>query len=140
MVSKLWEATSYSSAGMVYFVLCPLVRVSQKWWSLGDSGIFYNTKMELCLLQTCQTPMRPITPNNLLDSICWSISEPTSAASIYTDSLSVEDPSENHSSIFFDAKGVVKDSEVASFSNSTRSLTERLLTFSVSLDSSLLFF
>ncbi|KAJ1382262.1 BRCT domain [Sesbania bispinosa] len=73
--------------------------------------------------ETCQTPIRPITPNNLLDSICWSISEPTSSASIYTDSFSVEDPSENHTSIFFDAKGDGKDSE-ASFSNSTRTLTE----------------
>ncbi|KAG5065440.1 hypothetical protein AAZX31_04G056200 [Glycine max] len=74
-------------------------------------------------MQTCQTPIRPITPNNLLDSICWSISESTSAASIYTDSFSVEDPSENHTSIFFYAKGDGKDSE-ASFSNSTRPLTE----------------
>ncbi|KAK7410184.1 hypothetical protein VNO78_00769 [Psophocarpus tetragonolobus] len=74
-------------------------------------------------MQTCQTPIRPITPNNMLDSICWSISESTSTASIYTDSFSVEDPSENHTSIFFDAKGDGKDSE-ASFSNSTRPLTE----------------
>ncbi|XP_054818856.1 uncharacterized protein LOC129318227 isoform X3 [Prosopis cineraria] len=73
-------------------------------------------------MQTCQTPMRPITPNNLLDSICWSISEPTSTASIYTDSLS-EDPNETHFSTFCDSKGAVKDSE-ASFSNSTRPLTE----------------
>ncbi|KAI9118356.1 hypothetical protein K1719_010688 [Acacia pycnantha] len=74
-------------------------------------------------MQTCQTPMRPITPNNLLDSICWSISEPTSTASIYTDSFSVEDASENHFSTFGDAKGAVKDLE-ASFSNSTRPLRE----------------
>ncbi|XP_027904451.1 uncharacterized protein LOC114164122 isoform X1 [Vigna unguiculata] len=74
-------------------------------------------------MQTCQTPIRPITPTNLLDSICWSISDSTSTASIYTDSFSVEDPSENHASIFFDAKGDGKDSE-ASFSNSTRPLTE----------------
>ena len=78
------------------------------------------------ILQTCQTPIRPITPNNLLDCICWSISDSTSTASIYTDSFSVEDPSENHASIYFDAKGDGKDSE-ASFSNSTRPLTERLL-------------
>lgn len=77
-------------------------------------------------LQTCQTPIRPITPTNLLDSICWSLSDPTSAASIYTDSFSVEDNTENHTSIFFDAKGDGKDSE-ASFSNSTRPLTERFV-------------
>nr|AFK35091.1 unknown [Lotus japonicus] len=74
-------------------------------------------------MQTCQTPIRPITPNNLLDSISWSISEPTSTASIYTDSFSVEDPSENCNSIFFESKGDGKDSE-ASFANSTRPLTE----------------
>ncbi|CAJ2643739.1 uncharacterized protein LOC123894189 [Trifolium pratense] len=74
-------------------------------------------------MQTCQTPIRPITPNNLLDSICWSISEATSTASIYTDSFSAEDPNENHTSIFFDAKGDGKDAD-ASFSNSTRPLTE----------------
>ncbi|XP_028777368.1 uncharacterized protein LOC114734045 isoform X2 [Neltuma alba] len=74
-------------------------------------------------MQTCQTPMRPITPNNLLDSICWSISEPTSTASIYTDSFSAEDPSENHFSTFCDANGVVKDLE-ASFSNGTQPLRE----------------
>ncbi|OIV96438.1 hypothetical protein TanjilG_09865 [Lupinus angustifolius] len=74
-------------------------------------------------MQTCQTPIRPITPNNLLDCICWSISEPTSSASIYTDSSSVEDRTHNPTSTFFDAKEDGKDSE-ASFSNSTRPLTE----------------
>ncbi|KAK7283158.1 hypothetical protein RIF29_12489 [Crotalaria pallida] len=74
-------------------------------------------------MQTCQTPIRPLTPNNLLDSICWSISDPTSSASIYTDSSSVEDPCHNPTSTFFDGKEDGKDSE-ASFSNSTRSLTE----------------
>ncbi|KAF2285072.1 hypothetical protein GH714_037746 [Hevea brasiliensis] len=73
-------------------------------------------------MQTCQTPIRPITPSSLLDSICWSISEPTSTASIYTDSLSCDDVSEHHTSVFFDAKGD-KDSE-ASFANLTRPLTE----------------
>ncbi|KAK3213278.1 hypothetical protein Dsin_017984 [Dipteronia sinensis] len=74
-------------------------------------------------MQTCQTPIRPLTPSSLLDSICWSISEPTSTASIYTDSFSGDDVSEHHSSVFFDAKGDGKDSE-ASFANLTRLLTE----------------
>ncbi|XVF48784.1 hypothetical protein PTKIN_Ptkin03bG0216500 [Pterospermum kingtungense] len=73
-------------------------------------------------MQTCQTPIRPISPSSLLDSICWSISEPTSTASIFTDSCSGEDVSE-HQSVFFDANGDGKDS-VASFTNLTRSLTE----------------
>ncbi|XP_057985797.1 uncharacterized protein LOC110662256 isoform X2 [Hevea brasiliensis] len=76
-----------------------------------------------CQMQTCQTPIRPITPSSLLDSICWSISEPTSTASIYTDSLSCDDVSEHHTSVFFDVKGDNKDSE-ASFANLTRPLTE----------------
>ncbi|XP_038700846.1 uncharacterized protein LOC119997735 isoform X3 [Tripterygium wilfordii] len=74
-------------------------------------------------MQTCQTPMRPITPSSLLDSICWSISDPTSTASIYTDSFSAEDVSENRTSVFLDAKGDGKDSE-ASFANLARPLTE----------------
>uniref|UniRef100_A0A2N9FIL9 BRCT domain-containing protein n=1 Tax=Fagus sylvatica TaxID=28930 RepID=A0A2N9FIL9_FAGSY len=74
-------------------------------------------------MQTCQTPIRPITPTSLLDSICWSISEPTSTASIYTDSFSVDGTSEHPSSVFQDAKGDGKDSE-ASFANLTRPLTE----------------
>ncbi|KAA3457936.1 DNA topoisomerase 2-binding 1-A [Gossypium australe] len=72
--------------------------------------------------QTCQTPIRPISPSSLLDSICWTISEPTSTASVFTDSCSVEDVNE-HQSIFFDANGDGQDSR-ASFMNSTRSLTE----------------
>ncbi|KAM5565344.1 hypothetical protein ABKV19_019395 [Rosa sericea] len=74
-------------------------------------------------MQTCQTPMRPITPSSLLDSICWSISEPTSAASIYTETFSSEDVGEHQTSVFFDAKGDGKESE-ASFANLTRSLKE----------------
>ncbi|CAK9187997.1 unnamed protein product [Ilex paraguariensis] len=74
-------------------------------------------------MQTCQTPIRPITPRSLLDSICWSISAPSSTASIYTDSFSTEDASEHHTSVFFDAKGDGKESE-ASFVNFSRPLTE----------------
>ncbi|KAJ9702144.1 hypothetical protein PVL29_004062 [Vitis rotundifolia] len=74
-------------------------------------------------MQTCQTPIRPINPSSLLDSICWSISEPTSTASIYTESSSVGDVSEHQTSVFFDAKGDGKESE-ASFANFSRLLTE----------------
>ncbi|KAG8375455.1 hypothetical protein BUALT_Bualt10G0101700 [Buddleja alternifolia] len=73
-------------------------------------------------MQTCQTPIRPITPNSLLDSICWSISEPTSTASIYAES-SFENANEDQTSLFFDAKEDGKESE-ASFVNLSRLLTE----------------
>lgn len=76
-------------------------------------------------LQTCQTPIRPITANSLLDSVCWSISEPTSSAAIYTESSSIEDANEQTMSMFFDARADGKDSEV-SFVNLSRPLTERL--------------
>ncbi|KAI4380303.1 hypothetical protein MLD38_006508 [Melastoma candidum] len=72
-------------------------------------------------MQTCQTPMGPITPSTLLDSICWSVSEPTATACIYTDSFSSDD---GRPSVFFDAKTDGKESE-ASFANLTRPLTER---------------
>ncbi|XP_077236394.1 uncharacterized protein LOC143877947 isoform X2 [Tasmannia lanceolata] len=74
-------------------------------------------------MQLCQTPLRPITPSSLLDSICWSISEPASAACIYTDSSSIDDVSEQHTSMFFDARVDGWDSD-ASFQNFSRPLRE----------------
>lgn len=92
----------------------------QKIVNIAKSGVRNRRGRKM---QTCQTPIRPITPSSLLDSICWSISEPTSTASIYTDSFSSDDGRENHPRVFFDAKGDCKDSE-ASFANLTRPLTE----------------
>lgn len=48
-------------------------------------------------MQSCQMPIHPITPNSLLDSICWSVSEPTSSAHIYTESSGTDDASEAQS-------------------------------------------
>ncbi|XP_023522026.1 uncharacterized protein LOC111806132 isoform X2 [Cucurbita pepo subsp. pepo] len=73
--------------------------------------------------ETFQNPIRPLTPSSLLDSICWSISEPSSSASVYTDSFSSEGVSEHHTPEFFDATGDGKESE-ASFANLTRPLSE----------------
>lgn len=39
-------------------------------------------------MQACEAPIKPLTPTTILDSICWSISEPSSSASIYTDATS----------------------------------------------------
>uniref|UniRef100_A0A2P2L8B5 BRCT domain-containing protein n=1 Tax=Rhizophora mucronata TaxID=61149 RepID=A0A2P2L8B5_RHIMU len=74
-------------------------------------------------MQTCQMPIRPVSPSRLLDSICWSISEPASAASIYTDSFSSEDIGGQQTPMFFDARGDKRESE-APFTNLTRPLTE----------------
>ncbi|KAG5591734.1 hypothetical protein H5410_042248 [Solanum commersonii] len=79
-------------------------------------------------MQTCQTPLRHLSPSSLLDSICWSISDPTSTASIYMDSSSVEDTNQQNTSVFFDAKDDHKASE-ASFVNLSRSLSERFARF-----------
>ncbi|XP_065850565.1 uncharacterized protein [Euphorbia lathyris] len=75
-------------------------------------------------MQTCQTPIRPITPSSLLDSICWSISEATTTASLYTDSLSGGDVSGYQTPLFFDTNEDTKDDSEASFMNLTRPLTE----------------
>ncbi|MBA0852030.1 hypothetical protein Goshw_000259 [Gossypium schwendimanii] len=75
-----------------------------------------------CHMQTCQTPIHPISPSTLLDSICWSISKPTSSARIYTESFSRDEDSD-HRSIFFDANGDGKNSG-GSFMDLTRLLTE----------------
>uniref|UniRef100_A0A7N1A4K9 BRCT domain-containing protein n=2 Tax=Kalanchoe fedtschenkoi TaxID=63787 RepID=A0A7N1A4K9_KALFE len=74
-------------------------------------------------MQTCQIPLRPVTPSTLLDSICWLVSEPPSHASIYTDSLSNEDATEHQADLFLDAKSKSKDPE-ASFVNFSRPLKE----------------
>lgn len=59
--------------------------------------------------QSCEVPIHPITPTTLLDSICWTISEPTSSASIYTDSSWSDDANEQQSTTYFDANGDVRD-------------------------------
>ncbi|KAK9131452.1 hypothetical protein Sjap_011939 [Stephania japonica] len=74
-------------------------------------------------LQTCQAQIRPITPSTLLDSICWSVCDPSETACIYTDFSSLEDSSELHTSVFFDARADGRDSE-ASFENFSRRLRE----------------
>ncbi|XP_031382410.1 uncharacterized protein LOC116196694 [Punica granatum] len=76
-------------------------------------------------MKTCeaQAPVRPITLSSLLESICWSVSEPTSTASVYVDSLSSEDGGECQTPIIFNGKGDAKDSELA-FANFTRPLSE----------------
>ncbi|XP_074558875.1 uncharacterized protein LOC141814824 isoform X1 [Curcuma longa] len=51
-------------------------------------------------MQSCQVSIHPITPSILLESICWTISEPTSSARIYTESSWIEDVSEHHPSCF----------------------------------------
>ncbi|CAN6217799.1 unnamed protein product [Urochloa humidicola] len=60
-------------------------------------------------MQSCEVPIHPITPATLLDSICWTISEPTSSASIYTDSSWSDDANEQQSTTYFDANGDVRD-------------------------------
>ncbi|KAK6158795.1 hypothetical protein DH2020_006109 [Rehmannia glutinosa] len=87
------------------------------------TGAMLDTFQHGVSKETCQTPIRPITPGSLLDSICWSISEPTSTASIYTESSSVENVTEDQTSVFFDAKEGGKESET-SFVNLSRPLTE----------------
>ncbi|XP_073133431.1 uncharacterized protein [Henckelia pumila] len=63
-----------------------------------------------------------ITPSRLLDSISWSISEPTSTASIHTDSSSYDNNIDDQGSFLFDAKEDRKS--MISFVNISRMLTE----------------
>lgn len=74
-------------------------------------------------MQSCQMPIHPITPNNLMESICWSVSEPTSSARIYTESSGVEEATEQHTSIVFDARADGRDSEQL-LDNFSRPLSE----------------
>ncbi|XP_010548487.1 PREDICTED: uncharacterized protein LOC104819895 [Tarenaya hassleriana] len=75
-------------------------------------------------MQTCQNPIRQITQNSLMENICWTISEPTSSAAVFADSCSSSDEiGEPRQSVLPEGKNPGSDS-VASFSNTTRPLTE----------------
>ncbi|EOA26905.1 hypothetical protein CARUB_v10022994mg [Capsella rubella] len=76
-------------------------------------------------MQTCQNPIRRITQNSLLENICWTISEAASTATIFTDSCSSSgNISEPQPSVAQEEKEDNGLDPVASFSNSTRALTE----------------
>ncbi|XP_010514743.1 PREDICTED: uncharacterized protein LOC104790662 [Camelina sativa] len=66
-----------------------------------------------------KTLIQPLNLSSLLDSICWTISEPTSTASVIIDSFSNNEDNERKSlSVFFDAK------TNETFTRSMRLLTE----------------
>lgn len=82
-------------------------------------------------LQPCRTIPRPLTPSSLLDSICWSISEPTSTACVYMDSLGntlLENGSDmdanGRASMFFDARDDGRHSEALSGISEDEVLTQ----------------
>ncbi|CAN6451451.1 unnamed protein product [Victoria cruziana] len=58
-----------------------------------------------------QPSMRPITPSSLLDSICWAISEPASAACVFLDASGAEEVSERPS-FFLDVHGDGEGSDI----------------------------
>ncbi|XP_073050962.1 uncharacterized protein [Primulina eburnea] len=70
-------------------------------------------------MKTCQDPLGPITPSRLLDSISWSISEPTSTASKHRDSSMFDNSIADQGSFFFDGK-----ESQTSLVNLSRLLTE----------------
>ncbi|XP_024015814.1 uncharacterized protein LOC18025582 isoform X2 [Eutrema salsugineum] len=75
-------------------------------------------------MHTCQNPIRRITQNSLLDNICWTISEAASTATIFAYSCSSSgNINEPQPSVVQEEKDKALD-PVASFSNSTRPLTE----------------
>ncbi|KAK8941940.1 hypothetical protein KSP40_PGU008677 [Platanthera guangdongensis] len=87
----------------------------KKYMELAKMGVRIRRSRRM---QSCQMPLHPITPGSLLDSLCWSVSEPTSSACIFTESSEVEDPN----SVFYDAKTDGRDSEapIESFSRLLR--------------------
>ncbi|URE24031.1 BRCA1 C Terminus (BRCT) domain [Musa troglodytarum] len=82
-----------------------------------------NWVLEVVVVASCQVPIHPITPGNLLESISWTVSEPTSSARVYVESSSTEDTGEQHSFGYFNARGDGKDSE-ALLENFSRPLRE----------------
>ncbi|KAL6846208.1 hypothetical protein ACP4OV_023656 [Aristida adscensionis] len=88
-------------------------------------------RMQLNSCQSCEVPIHPITPATLLDSICWTVSEPTSSASIYTDSSWSDDAKEQQSTTYFDANGdgTDQDQSTDSFSRPLRESEQSELIF-----------
>lgn len=78
----------------------------------------------MVLSQSCEVPIHPITPATLLDSICWTISEPTSSACVYMDSSWSDDANEHQSTTYFDVNVDGKDPD-QSADNLSRPLRER---------------
>ncbi|KAL9239795.1 hypothetical protein vseg_014082 [Gypsophila vaccaria] len=73
-------------------------------------------------LQLCSVPLRPINSGSLLESICWSISEPTSAAAVYEESLLSTNDCDIQTNILL--TGLERVDSDMSFSNLLRPLTE----------------
>ncbi|CAI9784797.1 unnamed protein product [Fraxinus pennsylvanica] len=117
------EEGETSRAGEDYSseLLAPVIDERQNIASLAKDGV---RKLRNRHMQTCKTPTRPITPSSLLGALCWSISQPTSSASIYTNSSGVENAVKNQTCEFFGTKEDVRESET-SFVNLSRPLTER---------------
>ncbi|KZV28336.1 hypothetical protein F511_16586, partial [Dorcoceras hygrometricum] len=88
--------------------------------NLAKDGVRNRRNLKV---KTCPDPLRPITPSRLLDSISWSISEPTSTASIYTYSTRFDNSIVGQGSSFFDTKEHRVESQT-SFVNLCRTLTE----------------
>jgi hypothetical protein len=76
----------------------------------------------MVLSQSCEVPIHPITPVKLMESICWTVSEPTTSACIYTEFSWSDDAFEQQSTTFFDANGDGKDDQ--SSDSFTRPLRE----------------
>ncbi|KAF0913981.1 hypothetical protein E2562_025392 [Oryza meyeriana var. granulata] len=74
-------------------------------------------------MQSCEVPIHPITPVKLLESICWTISEPTTSACIYMECSWSDDAFEQQTTTFFDANGDGKDPDQSS-DNFSRPLRE----------------
>ncbi|MQL79982.1 hypothetical protein Taro_012411 [Colocasia esculenta] len=74
-------------------------------------------------LQSYQMTIRLITPVSLLDSICWSISEPASSACIYMDRHGKDDDDESCAPVFLNTPAGKRDLDV-SFNNFSRPLKE----------------
>ncbi|GLJ11043.1 hypothetical protein SUGI_0141190 [Cryptomeria japonica] len=84
-------------------------------------------------MQPCRTIPRPLTPSSLLDSICWSISEPFSTACIYMDnpaSTLIESGPDmegnDRMSVFFDARDIGRYSDARSGISEDEVLTRSL--------------
>lgn len=113
IVESATKAVWNRHAKALYLFPCLVLR--KRAISINQTPFF-----SLFFKQMGKTLIQPLNMSSLLDSICWTISEPISTASVFIDSFSDDkDITRNSLSAFFDAK--TKDSSTQSM----RLLTER---------------
>lgn len=122
-VGLMLENLKHATAGQLNTNTISSLRVSQEERlqivKLSKCGIRNRRARRL---RSCEVLLHPINPSILLDSICWSISEPPSRAAVYVDLSKIDSETGKH--LLSDEQERVEVEVEDSFSNILRPLSE----------------